>query len=362
MAVSVTVPSGCVDMEVIRRSAESELVGFLAEQKRLAGAHGLPGDVVQVLEGFICGGGKRIRPVLCGVGWFAGGGEGIPDRVARVGAALEVFHAFALIHDDVMDSSDMRRGRPTVHRTFATLHKGGRSGGSAERLGYSAAILAGDLALVWSDRLLHTSGMPPARLVEVLQLVDEMRSELMFGQYLDITSTGRPTEDVDQALRIVQYKTARYTLEWPLLIGAALAGAPKTVRDSLSAYARPLGEAFQLRDDLLGVFGVPHQTGKSRLDDLRDGKHTALMAVALQRADTDQRRILDALVGRPDLDDDGAAKIRKIMVATGARTAVEDLIRSRWQQASTAVERGAFPWAAAAALRQISETVTVRAS
>ena len=350
------------DVAVLRSAAEEVLDEFLGGQGRVAASRRLPDEVVQVLRDFISGGGKRIRPVLCAVGWHAGGGKGLPVTVARVGAALEMFHAFALIHDDVMDGSDTRRGRPTVHRVFADLHQAGRDAAAAERLGISAAILAGDLALTWSDQLLHSAGLAPARHPDLLPLFDAMRTEIMYGQYLDITTAGRPTADVDQALRIVRFKTGRYTIEWPLRIGAALAGAEPRLCEALSAYARPLGEVFQLRDDLLGVFGSPARTGKPDLDDLRDGKHTALVAVALQQADPVQRRLLGSLLGKADLDEDGAAQIREVLVATGARDAVEQLITARLERALRAVEQQPFPIATTAALRQLAVAAAVRAA
>ncbi|AJT68619.1 hypothetical protein T261_7017 [Streptomyces lydicus] len=357
--MTAAVTSQDLDTVALRGVIDDVLADFLAEQQRSAVAWRLPSEVAQVLSDFV-GGGKRIRPVLCAVGWHAGGRGGLPPTVARVGAALEMFHAFALIHDDVMDRSERRRGRSTVHRVLGELHRAGRDEAAVERLGISAAILAGDLALSWSDQLLHGAGLAPGRLAAVLSLVDEMRTELMYGQYLDITSTGRPTADVERALRIARYKTAYYTLRWPLLIGATLAGSPQPVHDALAAYAQPLGELFQLRDDLLGVFGRPDETGKSCLDDLREGKHTVLVALALQRADEAQQRTLHTLLGRPDLAEDDATRIRRMIVATGAREAVEHLIQTRRHQALDAVDHGPFPPIAAAALRQLAHTITVR--
>ncbi|MFE6691761.1 polyprenyl synthetase family protein [Streptomyces sp. NPDC057743] len=344
----------------MRCAIDVALVDFSMARSRSAAEQDLPVEVIETLRGFLEAGGKRLRPVLCVVGWHAAGGEEIPAAVLRVAASLEMFHAFALIHDDVMDGSDTRRGRLTVHRTAATLHRDGRSHAAADRLGAAIAVLVGDLALAWSVELLHSAGLDPAQLARVLPLTDAMRTETMWGQYLDVTMAGRPTADFDQALRIARYKTARYTFEWPLRIGAALAGAEARVCDALSAYARPLGEAFQLRDDLLGVFGSPALTGKPDLDDLRDGKHTALVAVALQRADPVQRRLLRSLLGKADLDEHGAAQIRDVLVATGARDAVEQLITARLDRALRAVDQPPFPIAATAALRQLANAATVR--
>ncbi|ARZ72523.1 geranylgeranyl diphosphate synthase [Streptomyces albireticuli] len=189
-----------------------------------------------------------------------------------------------------------------------------------------------------------------------------MRSEVMYGQYLDVTAAGRPTADVERALRIVRCKTAKYTVERPLQIGAALAGAPRAAREALSAYALPVGEAFQLRDDLLGVFGPPEVTGKPSLDDLREGKHTVLVALALQRADAHQRRVLRSLLGSPRLDEAGADRIRELLTSTGARNEVENMISTLRTQALRVLKTAPFPSGATAHLRQLTDAATARTS
>ncbi|GLX34304.1 polyprenyl synthetase [Streptomyces roseochromogenus] len=338
------------------------LEGFLDEKTGVAAKLRMPPEVTQFLRDFLGVGGKRLRPLLCVTGWQAADGRGFPEAVVRVAASLEMFHTFCLIHDDVMDDSSSRRGAPTVHRRLALHHGNGRSAYAAQRMGASAAILIGDLAHAWSGELLHTAGLTPNQLSAVLPLVDDMRSEVMYGQYLDVTAAGRPTTDVGQALRIARYKTAKYTVERPLHIGAALAGAPPAVCEALSAYALPVGEAFQLRDDLLGVFGSPRVTGKPALDDLREGKHTVLAALALQRADDDQQRTLHSLLGSPSLDEAEAARLREILTATGARTEVENMIHTLRAQALRALDTAPFPPAATARLRQLAGSALVRAA
>ncbi|QCX82621.1 All-trans-nonaprenyl-diphosphate synthase (geranyl-diphosphate specific) (plasmid) [Streptomyces sp. YIM 121038] len=276
-------------------------------------------------------GGKRLRPLLCVTGWYAAAGQvPVPEPVVRVAAALELFHAFCLIHDDVMDNSPTRRGRPTVHRTLADRHPPDCCTlQTARKFGTGAAILIGDLALTWSDELVHTAGLTPGQLAMLLPLLDVMRTEVMYGQYLDLAATGHPTTDLDHALTIIRYKTAKYTIERPVHIGAALAGGTTALAEALTAYALPLGEAFQLRDDLLGVYGDIQITGKSPLDDLRDGKHTVLLAIALRAAAPHQAETLERLLGRPDLIETQAGEIRSILTATGARAQVEEMINLR---------------------------------
>ncbi|WP_329375775.1 polyprenyl synthetase family protein [Streptomyces sp. NBC_01351] len=309
------------------------------------------------LLGTFLSGGKRLRPLLCYYGWQAAGGHGSTIAVTHLGAALELFHAGALIHDDVMDGSDIRRGRPTVHRLLAGSH--GRHP-AAERLGVNTAILLGDLALCWSYDLLHVAELATPRAESLRTLLDAMRMQAMTGQYLDLLATGSSHIAVEEALAIGRGKTARYTVEYPLLAGAHLAGADQGMLSACSAYGVPLGEAFQLRDDLLGVFGDPGTTGKSDLDDLRDGKHTVLLAVARQRADSVQAAALRALIGNAHLDLADAQDIRDIIVATGARDAVEDMIAERREHALAVLDSFPFPAGAAASLRRLADMATRR--
>ncbi|MFE4670771.1 polyprenyl synthetase family protein, partial [Streptomyces sp. NPDC056716] len=320
-------------LDQARAKIDTALGAFLTDKARAAARQNMPGEVTALLTDFLTAGGKRIRPLLCLTGWHTAGGRGHPLPVVRAAASLEMFHAFCLIHDDVMDRSDTRRGHPTLHRTLATRHAPGRTTTTANRLGASTAILIGDLALTWSDELLHTAGLSHKQLTDTLPLLDAMRTEVMYGQYLDVTATGTPSVDVGRALAICRYKTAKYTIERPLHIGAALAGADQSLLDSLSAFAIPLGEAFQLRDDLLGVYGDPARTGKPALDDLREGKATVLIALALRHATRTQADQLRPLLGHRELTHDQAATARNIITATGATQQVETMITERYAQA-----------------------------
>ncbi|MER5890847.1 polyprenyl synthetase family protein [Streptomyces sp. NPDC001941] len=348
------------DLTAVAAQVDSVLSDFLASQAGSAAAHHLPAEITEVLGAFLFAGGKRLRPLLCVTGWQAVGGHGDIAPVLQVAASLEMFHAFALIHDDIMDDSATRRGRPSVHRALAARHQQGRSTGAADRLGAGAAILIGDLALTWADELLHTAGLTAGRLTSILPLLDVMRTEVMYGQYLDLLATGRPTPDLDQALAVIRYKTAKYTVERPLHIGAALAGARPELLAELSDFALPLGEAFQLRDDLLGVYGNPLQTGKPRLDDLRDGKHTVLLALALTHATRAQADQLRLLIGCADLTEDQAEAAQRIVTATGARDTVEAMITERLGQALAALRTMSLAPDATNLLRHLAESALTR--
>ncbi|MET9295921.1 polyprenyl synthetase family protein [Streptomyces sp. NPDC003077] len=341
--------------------AVDAVIGRFLDAKTHAGTNPQLPRLVHFLRDFLTGGGKRLRPVLCCCGWRAAGGGDLAP-VLSAAASLELFHTFALIHDDVMDRSDTRRGRPTVHRALAARAGGRQHLPDAERFGANGAILLGDLAMVWSDELLHNGGLPPERLAAARPVLDAMRSEVMYGQYLDLLTSTDLDSGLDTSLTVIRYKTAKYTVERPLQIGAALAGGGPSVLRACSAYGLPLGEAFQLRDDVLGVFGDPAVTGKSRLDDLREGKRTTLLAVALELAEPVQGRTLRSLVGRADLDEDGAAVVRGIFRSTGALHTVERMIDERRRRALHALRRSPFPAELRARLDDLATAATARHS
>jgi geranylgeranyl diphosphate synthase, type I len=350
-----------LDTTEIRSAVDSVLADFLAVKLRSADSLPLPG-VLETVRDFVLDGGKRIRPVLCVLGWHAAGGHGDLGPVLKAAASLELFHAFTLIHDDVMDGSATRRGRQSVHRALAESRRQRGGSDDAERFGANAAVLLGDLALVWSDELLHTAGLSPESLRAALAVLDTMRTEVMLGQYLDLLATGRPRGDVSHAVAIARFKTAKYTIERPLHLGVALAGAGRATREACSDYAIPIGEAFQFRDDILGVFGDPERTGKPVLDDLREGKPTVLMALATTRATPAQLRVLRAAVGYPGLDERSARAVRAVLEATGAHEDVERMINERHSMALAVLDRALFPPAVTATLRHLAHGLCARVS
>jgi geranylgeranyl diphosphate synthase type I len=271
-------------------------------------------------------GGKRFRAAFCYWGYRAAARDQHDDRaILRAAASLELLHASALVHDDLMDASDTRRGRPATHRGFADLHQEQAWPGDPEQYGAAAAILLGDLLLSWSDELLRRCGMPWDRVGPALDVLDACRSEVIAGQFLDVSVQARGSATVDDAMTVLRYKSAKYSIERPLHIGAALAGAPPEALTALSGYGLPLGEAFQLRDDLLGVFGDPATTGKPAGDDLVEGKRTVLVALALGAAPAAEAARLDAALGT-SLDRAGVAELRGIIDRSGAHAEVESKI------------------------------------
>lgn len=285
-------------------------------------------------------GGKRLRPAFCYWGWRGAGGDATDrtrdDAAMQAAASLEFLQACALIHDDVMDGSETRRGLPAVHHRFANLHRGSMWLGSPEAFGVGAAILLGDLCLSWADQVLLQSAFDHAALLRVKAVYDVMRTELMAGQYLDLQEQARGGGSIERARTVVRYKSAKYTIERPLHIGAALAGADEAVFDAYSAYGLPLGEAFQLRDDILGVFGDPSETGKPAGDDLREGKRTVLIAMAFEHATPSQQNEIRQHLGDPALEPAGIDLMREIITATGALAETERLIEQYLEQSLAA--------------------------
>jgi geranylgeranyl diphosphate synthase type I len=344
----------------IRDQVGRALRGFLEQQRAVlpgAGAELRPG--LEALEELLAAG-KRLRPAFCYWGWRGAGGEDC-QAIMAAAAALELLHASALVHDDVMDGSDTRRGRPSLHRLFAMGHAEQRWRGSPESFGMGAAILMGDLLLAWTDGMYHASGLPAGALRRGQAVLDLMRTEMIAGQYLDLLGQAAGNETVEGALRVAEYKTARYTIERPLHLGAALAGSPQgPVPAAFSAYGLPLGVAFQLRDDILGVFGDPAETGKPAGDDVREGKRTVLLAIARARAGAAQARVIDHRLGDPQLDEAGAAEVRAVITDTGALAACEAMIGERVAEAVAALGQAPITDGAKTALAELAVAATAR--
>ena len=292
--------------------------------------------------GALLQGGKRLRAAFLYWGYRAGGGPDT-EAVIRAATAMEFFQAAALLHDDVMDDSDTRRGMPAAHRRLADEHAAAGWAGSGDRFGIAGAILGGDLCLIWSDELFATSGLPVAELTRARPIFDRMRTQLMGGQFLDVLESARGWDElttdqrVARARTVIRYKSAKYTIEHPLLIGAAAAGVSPSDLDALSTYGLALGEAFQLRDDLLGVFGDPAHTGKPAGDDLREGKRTVLVALTLDQATGPNTALFEKLLGSPDLGEAGVDELRNTIAASGAPERVEQMILDLSTSARTAL-------------------------
>lgn len=349
-----------VDRADLRQRLDKALTDFLANQRAwMASVDDALVPLAEAIEAFVLRGGKRLRPAFAYWGYRGAGGLD-SDQVIIALAALELVQASALMHDDLMDRSDTRRGEPAIHRRFAAHHRRAGWGGDAQGFGDAAAILLGDLCLVWSDELLHSAGLDPHAVARARPVFDEMRTELIVGQYLDVLTQVTGDTSVERAGKVARYKSAKYTVERPLLLGAALTDAPPHVWAAYSAYGLPLGEAFQLRDDVLGVFGDPAQTGKPAGDDLREGKRTYLVAAALEASDDAGRKLLLERLGDPELDEDGVARLRELIASTGALARTEKRIAALTDTALAALTTADVTAEARQALVELAFAATCR--
>lgn len=328
----------------LRSRVQRALDDHLTQQREVLAGLGAP--VLPLVDAVaeLLAGGKRLRAAFLYWGWRALGGAD-DDAAVRAASSMEIFQAAALLHDDVMDNSDLRRGRATAHRAFASWHRDQGWSGDPEGFGHAGAILAGNLCLGWTDEMFATSGLPAAALERARPEFDRMRTQLMGGQFLDVLEGARGwgglsyEERIAQCRTVIRYKSARYSVQQPLLIGALAAGGRDGDIRALATFGEQLGEAFQLRDDVLGVFGDPGQTGKPAGDDLREGKHTVLIAHVLEHADPAGAELISASLGDPDLDDATVAECRGVLVRSSAVARTEEMISTAARGALHALEQ-----------------------
>lgn len=351
-----------IDLDEVRRRVDAALSVHLAERAEHLAS--LSEDLRPVATALIdfCADGKRIRPLFAYCGWRAAGGGTDDAVVIDAVSGLELIQAAALVHDDIIDESDSRRGRPSAHRTFERLHLERGFAGSATKYGIAVAILLGDLALIWADAVVQGADLPGPALLRVRRELDLMRIEVMAGQFLDVLEQARPAppEDaVQSALRVAALKSASYTVARPLLVGAAIAGAGDEIRATFATFGHHIGVAFQLRDDLLGVYGDPAVTGKPAGDDIREGKRTALVARALDRLGA--RGVeLGAALGDPSLTESDIQRIRALISDSGAADDVERLIEEHTSTALDALDQVQLEPAGRQALHSLAAAATSR--
>ena len=346
-------------------AVEQVLTSFFATRREIVEPLGpVFIDAVEALEQFVVRGGKRTRPGFAWTGWLGAGGDPAgPDAAAVLTAcsALELVQACALVHDDIIDSSRTRRGFPTVHIDFEDRHTAAGWPGDGAAYGSAVAILIGDLALAWADDLVNEAGLNPHALARFAPVWARMRTEVLGGQLLDINGEAGGDESVEAALRINRYKTAAYTIERPLHLGAVLAGADEALVDALRTYGTDVGIAFQLRDDLLGVFGDPVVTGKPSGDDLREGKRTVLIAEALRRADQASADLIRTGLGT-DLDDAAVDQLRTVLTDLGAVDEVERRIAELTETGLAAIATSSATLEAKQLLHAMASAATRRAA
>ncbi len=359
-----------VDVEEVRDRVDAVLAAHVSRERALVATIGADAAVLCDAITQMLSGGKRLRASLCYWSWRAHGGEAHgpgADAVIAVGAALELFQAAALFHDDVMDASDTRRGLPAAHRTFEARHREQGWSGEAARYGESAAILLGDLALVASESTFARalSRLPARAATTARDVFDLMRTQVTVGQYLDVLAQALPwgadpVADEARAREVIRSKTARYSVEHPIVLGAALAGADDDQLDACRRLGLPLGEAFQLRDDLLGIFGDPAVTGKPAGDDLREGKRTVVVARAMHAGDAATRHLLASRLGDRSMSTEDVAALAAAIEATGAPDDVEQLIAELAGTARSELDAAQLADPGADMLRRLAAAVVDR--
>lgn len=316
------------------------------------------GEPLTMLKEMVLAGGKRLRPAFCHWAYVGSGGDPDSDEVLNASCALELLHTFAIIHDDIMDASLTRRGLVAIHKRFQDKHEGILWMGESRRFGEGVAILLGDMAFVYADKMMI--GVP----IEAQEIFTELRLEVNIGQYLDLVGTAngtsQPRISLDQARKICLYKSGKYTVERPLHLGVALMGKLDKYRDGLSAYGVPLGEAFQLRDDLLGTFGDQLITGKPVGEDLREGKPTVLAALAMERVKGSDAAFLNNRFGAEDLSPSEIIRMQEILISTGARREVETLADNLCRGAITAIRKSGLAQEAVDELEELANFVANR--
>lgn len=317
-------------------------------------------------------GGKRLRARFCHAGWravtrFSDRTATETDALWDICTALEIFQSAALVHDDLIDNSDTRRGRPAAHRALETSHRSAGWSGDAEAFGRASAILLGDLLVAWSDDLLESAleGLPHAG--DVRSEYARMRRDVTTGQFLDIAEESAWSVNdgglhAERALRVASLKSARYSIEQPLVLGAALAGAEPDQTAALRRFGHPIGMAFQLRDDVLGVFGDASVTGKPAGDDLREGKRTVLIALTRQALDPSARNLLDEMLGDPELTAQQVSFLQATITDSGALDRVEAMIADYAREADRALSGARLDNAAVGELRELARAATVRSA
>jgi geranylgeranyl diphosphate synthase type I len=355
--------------ERIRERAGIEVAGFVRD-RCAEHVRGVPGAdfVTELLAGFVSGG-KYLRSTFTYLGWLCGAGAGDSDSdsdsdsaaALRAAASTELLHAFALLQDDVMDRSQMRRGQVAAHVRLARWYSAQGLAGDAGHFGESAAILLGDLCLVWAEQMLRESGLSAEALARGWPVYDTLRGELAVGQLADLVYDARRLPAMEAVLDMSRRKSGNYTVRRPLELGAALAGCDEAVRGALGRYGELVGEAFQLRDDLLGVFGQPSVTGKPNGGDLREHKATSVIALAVELAAPSQREELERLSARALPSEPELARWRGLIEDTGAVEGIEQMIQSRVAAACASLPGAGLHDFALAALRDLAESVANRA-
>jgi len=339
--------------EEFNKRLEKFLDGKIAEFKSMSS---LMEKIMREIRNFVMGDGKRIRPIFVLYGYLAAGGRE-RNKIMETAIFAELIHDYFLVHDDIIDQDNLRHGQPSFHKRYETFYQ---KQPNAKHLGTSGAILAGDLLTVLGYDILSKTKFNPVLINEAMLELNRIVADVIGGQVLDVYLGLDHFLGDKEILEIQRYKTSRYTVDGPMQIGAILAGADSEILEQVSQYAIPLGIAFQIQDDILGMFGDTKRTGKPSGADLREGKQTLLILKAREKASVPQKKIIGKSFGNHRLTDSQLAKVRKIIIDTGSLKYSQDLARKFVNQAEAAVKKSNFSQEAKDFLGQIGEYIIGR--
>ena len=321
-----------------RAKLEGQLQEWLSRKEAEAAIESAASrELTEVLTRYVARDGKRIRPALLYYTYRACGGSS-DDKVMPIAMALELLHTYLLIHDDIMDHADVRRGGPAAHVMYADMHRERGWHGSSQHFGESVAILLGDLAQTYSLELYSGVELAPEVAGEFRSQFCRMCQEVVLGQYLEMTAGHRENLEEDELLRVLRMKSGRYSIERPVQLGYLLARAPESTRRALTTYGLKMGEAFQLQDDLLGMFGDVRTVGKPVGADLVEGKFTLIIHHALRHLSAADRGLLQQALGNPDLEPDQIARVQRLIEDSGARQRVQEMVEERLVEARRSLD------------------------
>lgn len=330
------------EIKILKKEIDKRLKNFfikkIKEAKKIFPP--LVGKIISDIGEFNLRGGKRIRPILVYFGYLAAGGKR-KKEILDTSIFIELLHNYILMHDDIIDRDEFRRGKPTIHCKYQALYK--KISKDFEHLGISAGIVAGDVTSSFGYEILAKSRFPQPLKIKAINRLNQMLTDVFSGEVLDVFLGIEKKLSQNEIFKILEYKTAKYTIEGPLHLGAILAGGNKKVLKKLSDYAIPLGIAFQIQDDILGTFGDEKKLGKPVGSDLKEGKQTLLILKARKLANKSERKIINQALGNPNLTKNQLEKVRKIIIKTGSLDFAKALAKKLVSQSKIVIEKSNFP-------------------
>jgi len=297
-------------------------------------------QMIELLKEFTLRGGKRLRAALVYYGYRCFSNKNLKE-IIKASVTMELIQSYLLIHDDIIDNDDLRRNGPTLHISYKNIAKRKYKKIDSNHFGLSMAILAGDICAAFANEIMAKLKIKEKNKIQALNVLNHSLHHVIYGQVLDVLSELRiiTNKDIEKIHRL---KTATYTIESPLHIGALLAGAKQKHLKTLSNYAIPLGKAFQIKDDILGMFGEKEKVGKPVGSDIKEGKKNLLILKALESATPAQRQAIEEALGNQDLTKNQLNQVRAIVIKTGSLSYSQNLAKNLVKKAKSAIKSAKF--------------------